>query len=90
MALITNLYSALAQEHYGESWHWEFILYEDLRYRRLILRWNICTRWMYQCNPYYKGSQSFVTLFALVGGMLAGLVTGWLHTELMIPAILVF
>ena len=63
MALITNLYSALAQ---GTLWGimalGVYITFRILDIADLSCEWNICTRWMYQCNPYYKGSQSICNI----------------------------
>ena len=90
MALITNLYSALAQ---GTLWGimalGVYITFRILDIADLSCDGTFALGGCISAILITRGVNPFVTLlFALVGGMLAGLVTGWLHTKLMIPAIL--
>ena len=90
MALITNLYSALAQ---GTLWGFMalgvYITFRILDIADLSCDGTFALGGCISAILITRGVNPFVTLlFALVGGMLAGLVTGWLHTKLMIPAIL--
>ena len=90
MALITNLYSALAQ---GTLWGimalGVYITFRILDIADLSCDGTFALGGCISAIFITRGVNPFVTLlFALVGGMLAGLVTGWLHTKLMIPAIL--
>ena len=56
MALITNLYSALAQ---GTLWGimalGVYITFRILDIADLSCDGTFATRWMYQCNPYLQG-----------------------------------
>lgn len=90
MALITNLYSALAQ---GTLWGimalGVYITFRILDIADLSCDGTFALGGCISAILITRGVNPFVTLLlALVGGMLAGLVTGWLHTKLMIPAIL--
>ena len=90
MALITNLYSALAQ---GTLWGimalGVYITFRILDIADLSCDGTFALGGCISAILITRGVNPFVTLlFALAGGMLAGLVTGWLHTKLMIPAIL--
>lgn len=90
MALITNLYSALAQ---GTLWGimalGVYITFRILDIADLSCDGTFALGGCISAILITRGVDPFVTLlFALAGGMLAGLVTGWLHTKLMIPAIL--
>ena len=90
MALITNLYSALAQGTLlGIMALGVYITFRILDIADLSCDGTFALGGCISAILITRGVNPFVTLlFALVGGMLAGLVTGWLHTKLMIPAIL--
>lgn len=83
MALITNLYSALAQ---GTLWGimalGVYITFRILDIADLSCDGTFALGGCISAILITRGVNPFVTLlFALVGGMLAGLVTGWSRHE---------